>query len=77
MTDARLPVVQKIWNEIRKREKPLNTNPNYFQSSSRIAVVYQSFYSRATADRLYHDWMVEKIWTGTVNVNFVYVTLNL
>ena len=36
------------------------TRPNIFHPSSRFAVVYQSFCSRTTADRLYYDWIAEK-----------------
>ena len=38
----------------------LHDPSNFFHPSSRIALVYQSFCSQATADRLYYDWIAEK-----------------
>ena len=37
-----------------------NCPSKFFHPSSRIALVYQLFCSRATADRLYYDWIAEK-----------------
>ena len=37
-----------------------NSRPNIFLPSSRFAVVYQSFCSHSTSDRLYYEWIVEK-----------------
>ena len=39
------------------------TRSNFYQPSSHIALVYQSFCCRTIADRLYYDWIAEKIWT--------------
>ena len=35
------------------------TRPNFSQPSIRIALIYQSFFSRTKADRLLHDWIAE------------------
>ena len=42
-----------------------HTRPNFSQPSSRIALIYQSFVSRTTADRLYYDWIAEKNWSSS------------
>ena len=41
-------------------KKQLTTSPNFSQPSSRMALVYQSFFSRMIADRLLYDWIAEK-----------------
>ena len=51
------------------------TRPNFFQSSSHIALVYQSCCSRTTANQFYSDWMVVKnldgyCWTSKRPVSF-------
>ena len=42
-------------------QSPLHTRPKFSQPSSRFALVYQLVCSRTTADRLYYDWIAEKI----------------
>ena len=39
-------------------------HPNFFQSSSCIALVYQSFCSRTIADQLYYDRIAEFFWSS-------------
>ena len=67
--DGSLPLAQLErpipWASPQGRPLYIHTSrPNFSQPSSRIALVYQSFFSRTIADRLYYDWMVEKNMDG-------------
>ena len=50
----------------------IQTRPKKFQSSSHIALVFQSVCFCAIADLLKYDWMAEKNWTGSYQLDRVW-----
>ena len=57
-------------------EVEFNPRSNFSQPSSGIALAYQSFCSRRIVDRLYCNWIAEKIWTGRLLCQLNYLSID-